>query len=127
MPKIKLISENASLTYRKVTLTQENPIAEVSAEIAMGFMATGKVEVIYDADENGHEVDVPCADDEAVDVEGHVDEDGEAHVDSDIEAELAACHKVADFKALADRYGIDISECINNAQRKEVIIASFEL
>lgn len=112
MTKIKLISQNASLTCCGVTLTQESKIAEVSDEIATTFLSTGKVVVLPEPAASGTSGDVQS---DAVKLET-----------SASVGELAECKTVADYKDFASKHGIDISGCKTKAQLKTACEAGFE-
>lgn len=114
MPKIKLISQNASLACCGVTLTQESKIAEVSGEIATAFLSTGKVVVLTP------EPDASGTNGDARSVE--IKPETSASV-----GELDSCKTVADHKDFADKHGIDISGCKTKAQMKTACEAGFEL
>lgn len=121
MPIVRLTSANHSLTCGNVTLTQTEKEAEVSEALALKFFDTGKVEIICRCDADGNAVGSPFKEDEVKDVT-----DDAIDVDT-VEAELSACSKVADFEAMAKKYNIDISGCTNKQQRKDAILAAFNL
>lgn len=148
MPKVKLTSENASLVVDHVRLTQKDPYAEVSVELARKFFDTGKVEVICVTDDNGLPVDPPFSEDEVLDVTEldvtsdnlteaasdtvpHSDENSEAEIVVDevtqltAEMIMAATSKAALVK-LSEEYGVDLSGCSNNDDRRAALTAALE-
>lgn len=150
MPRVKLNSNNASVTVGGVRLSKQNPYADVSAELARRFAITGFVEVICHADDTDKPVDPPFSEEEVKDVNmdeldpgfaaslksdaaefaaSDTSDEGEVVVDEIVpmtgEMVKSATTKTALLK-LASEYDVDLSGCTTNDERRAALMAALE-
>lgn len=145
MPRVELISNNSALVVGGVRLTKDKPFAYVSAELAAKFCETGDAIVICESDGNGHPVDPPFSDDEVMDVtldgepiaadvaQASASAPTDDFVFNDVVVEditpltaekVHAASTKKELLAIADEYGINLSACSNNEERRATLIAS---
>ena len=124
MPIVKLNSKNASFRHGGVLLTQKNPVANVSEDVALKLMETGRVEIIGVSDDE--------SDEQPATIEVSADSEQKSNgckVDKNhtsLLEELNRATKVDEVEAIAAKYGIDLSGCKNMEQRKTAILEAFE-
>lgn len=124
MPIVELKSKNASFRRGNILLTQKNPTADVSDDIALELMKSGRVTIVDTAAEDSKDqtatTDASAGSEQSSNA-GKVDTNHTSLLE-----ELNHATKVDEVEAIAVKYGVDLSGCKNMEQRKTAILEAFE-